>query len=128
MLIGSILTYLYMKPPSNSDEAKVKSFIRKGKLVPRGTYPVLKLDSAKFLVDKGIDLVPVEYLRQKYRIVTGEEITLELFTQIAGQLLQRIEYDENGAFVVKGDTDLLRPPDPPKEYPPLPPGWENCEI
>lgn len=122
---GMGLTYFIMRPSANSPERKVEQFIKKGKLIPKKHHPVLKLEDDKYLVERGIDLVPVEYLRQKYRIVTEEEITLEVFIGIASQYLQRIEYDEEGAFVVKGDTDLLRPPDPPKEYPPLPEGWNE---
>jgi len=125
VISGMGLCYFIMRPPANSPEVLVKRFIKKGKLIPRKHHPVLKLDNDKYLVERGLELVPVEYLRQKYRIETEEEITLEVFMGIASKYLQRIEYDEEGAYVVKGGTDLLRPPEPPKEYPPIPEGWNE---
>ena len=94
----------------------------------RTKYQALDLESEEYCKREGIDLVPVEYLRQKFKIVSGEEVSIEYFKERVGIILQWVEEDEDGVFICKDGTELLRPPEPPKEYPPLPEGWENCEI
>jgi len=118
---GSIYAYTLMR---NTLSYRIKRFIKRNRLIPKRKIMVQKWEDDKYLVEVGAEAIPSEYLRQKYKITTGEDVTLEYFVRVCADYIIHIEEDDHeGFFIVRGGTDLLRPPDPPKETPPIPEGW-----
>ena len=119
---GSIYGFILIK---DSPKQKIKKFLKKKGLILKGKFQVEKWEDDKYLIERGAEAIPAEYLRQKYKIVSDDEVTLDYFVEIASKHIRYIGDCDEGFFVVKSDTDLLRPPEPPKEYPPIPDGWNE---
>jgi len=118
---ASIYAFILMK---DSPAHRIKKFLKKYRLIPKRKIQVQKWEDDKYLVEVGAEAIASEYLRQKYKITTGEDITLEFFVRVCADYIIHIEEEDNeGFFIVRGGSDLLRPPDPPKEFPPIPEGW-----
>ena len=121
---GSIYAFITCR---NTLSYRIKRFIKNSGLRTRKVI-VEKWEDDKYLIECGAEAIPAEYLRQKYKIAMDEDVTLEYFVEHASKIIEYISDSGEGFFIVRGDTDLLRPPEPPEDYPPLPEGWENCEI
>ncbi len=129
--IGAVIYFIihYLDTP----ERQIIKFIKKHKLIPKSKVDIVRWEDNKYLVSYGLEVISVEYLRQLFKIREGANLKYDLqydfFKETIEKYFQFIDANDDERFiVVRGGTDLLRPPEPPKEYPPLPQGWEDCEI
>ena len=104
-------------------------WLKNGLLKPKSQYSIRKLEDDNYLISRGVELIGSGYLYHLFLSKHEDlDITQDKFEEICSSYLYYYGDDEEGFYVVQSGTELLRPPEPPMEYPPLPEGWEDYDI